>query len=411
MKKIYGVIGMPADKSITQRAIIIAAMAEGETSIENFPRSENCILTAKAMRQYVDGAMDKPFYCGGSAFLARALCGVLVGQDKDCDITGSKELSKRPMKRVIEPIEMMDAGIISDDWHLPLKVLGGIRLHGITYDMPLASAEVKSAILFAGLFANGPTVVVEKQKTRNHTENLLKAFGANIKVEDKACGHKITLTPGNALKGIKLHIPGDFSSGAFFITLATIVEGSSLRINDLGLNETRTRLIDIIERMGGEIEKINLRVAGFSPQEEEFEELVGDINVNGRKLTATTVSGEDIPGAIDELPLVALLGAFAEGETVLKDASELRYKECDRIKAICENLSAMGVDITETDDGFIVRGGNADDYHDAKINSYGDHRIAMTMAIMKSLIGGEIEEEECVKASYPEFYDTLRALV
>ena len=403
MRRINGLITPPGDKSITQRIIMIGAMASGETKIENFPKNDNCILTAKAMMQYANGEFDKPFYCGGSAFLARALCGILVGLGVDTDVTGDRYLSNRPMKRVVEPIEKMDAGIITEDWHLPFKVLGGIKLHGIDYEMEVQSAQVKTAILFAALFAEGPTTIYEKIKTRNHTEILLKKFGADITCEPWGeKGTKITLNPGLALNGITMRIPGDFSSAMYFAALAMLLPESEIYIKDVSLNSTRTRFLDIISRMGGSFEIIS---------KTDDDEASGDIVFRTSELTGTIIEGDEIVEAIDEIPILAVLAAFANGETIIKDASELRNKECDRLHALYENLSRMGAKITETKDGLIIKGGG--EFTDCEVETYNDHRIAMSMAVARVVAGFDPYQKgmECVRTSYPEFFDEIKRLV
>ena len=460
---ISGLIRVPIDKSIAQRAMLIGAMASGETRIENLASSlsapgDSLVLTAMAARQYALGQYDEPFYCGGSAFLARALCGMLVGLPSDCEITGDEHLSLRPMKRVIEPIELMNAGIMAagegEDFHLPLKTLGGIKLRGIEYEMPVKSAQVKTAILFAGLFAEGPTVIYEPELTRDHTEIMLRQFGAALRcdawnpqakqvlkgvkpgsneaVEAGATGSRIILLPGERLVGQSIHVPGDFSSAAYFIALALLLPESMILLQDVGLNPTRTGFINIARKMGADIEvkhQLSAVLAGDVPYEP-----VGDITVRSSHLHGITISEKDgLASCIDELPLIAVLASFASGKTVIKGAGELRVKECDRIHAMSENLSAMGVKIEERQDGWVIYGAGearkasldacensiaATPYTSAPLTCYGDHRIAMCMAVARLAAGLDISADEpssegtplcdIVKISFPGFFDELK---
>lgn len=409
-----GTVTVPGDKSISHRAVMLGSLAEGTTHIKGFLRGADCLSTIDCFRKMgieiedkgneivVHGkglkGLSKPqeiLYTGNSGTTTRLLCGILSGQPFDTDITGDASICKRPMKRVREPLALMGAKIDGD--FCPLHITG-TDLHGMEYHMTVASAQVKTAILLAGLYANGDTIIHEKEKSRDHTELMLAAMGAALTVD----GNKITLRPGNQLKGQDIEVPGDISSAAFFMVLGAIMPNSCITIKNVGINPTRTGIIDVFNAMGADMQLINKRsVTG---------EAVADIVVKTSKLHGTEIGGDIIPRLIDELPVIAVAAAFAEGTTIIKDAQELKVKETNRIRAVVDELSKCGIDITETDDGMIIKGGNP--IKGADFKTYGDHRMAMSLAILAQLAEGEstLDDGECVAVSYPTYFDDFYGL-
>lgn len=415
---LMGKIITPGDKSISHRAVILSSLAVGTSTINGFLKSEDTLSTLNAFINMgveihmtpeileINGVgihgLKKPFKtvdAGNSGTTARLLMGLLSGQEFISGLTGDKYLRKRPMRRVVDPLKLMGADITGENNadNLPL-IINGRKLKSIKYRLPVASAQVKSAIILAGLFADGETEIIEPQKTRDHTERMLNHLGSHIRTDDKS----IFVSPVEKLNPSNLSIPSDISSAAFFIVAALINKGSEIILKNVGLNTARTGILEILKRMGGSIEIQDKRI--------ECGEDVGDLVVKSSDLKGIEINGEDIPRAIDELPIIAAAACFAEGRTVITDAKELRVKETDRIKAVVSEFSKLGADITELEDGMIINGsqqlkGNICD-------SWGDHRIAMSLAIAATLSSGEttINNSECVNISYPEFFDTLSVL-
>lgn len=417
MNRLKGEANVAKDKSISHRGIMLGSIAEGKTTVRNFLKSADCLATIDCFRRLgvkiEENGDDVTVYGVGinglkkpngvlnaenSGTTTRLLSGILAGCDFQSEITGDESLKKRPMKRIIEPLSLMGADIESDDGKCPLKIKGG-RLKGIEYSLPVPSAQLKSAIILAALNADGETVIYEKTKSRDHTERMLKAMGADISVEK----NKITVRKTTALNPIDMTVPCDISSAAFFMVGASVLKGSDIILKNVGLNETRSGIIDALVKMGGSIEILNKKtVCG---------EEVGDIHVKYAPLRGTVVSGEIIPRLIDEIPIIAVAASVADGETIIKDAGELRVKESDRIKTILEMLTAAGVKTKELEDGFIV-------YGNAKINgatyaSHKDHRIAMSAKILSLLTDepSEIIDYDCVNVSFPDFQKTLEELL
>ncbi len=420
---INGTVEVPGDKSISHRLAMLCALADGESSIENFLCSEDCLNTlyaveklgAKITRQNkqitivgTGGKFTTPscdLDMGNSGTGMRLLCGLLAGQGFSATLIGDASLSSRPMKRISSPLELMGADIelSGERGTAPIKITGG-TLHGISYPLPMASAQVKSAILLAGLFAEGRTEVIEPKETRDHTEQLFRAMGIPITIDDLSvsitgyAGGSIPLTPGN------WQVPGDFSSAAFWITAAACRPGAEVTIKNVGLNQRRTALIDVLRRMGADIQSIPHSINNnWEP--------IGDITVKGNELSGTEVYGAEIPNLIDELPLVAVAGALATGKTIISDAAELRVKETDRIATVATNLEKLGVMVEEKPDGMTVTGPNKINGN-VTLDSFGDHRIAMAMAILSQHADTpvQINNTDCIATSYPGFEEDLKNL-
>ncbi len=414
IKNARGEMTVPGDKSISHRAVMLGAIAHGETRISGFLPGADCLSTIACFRQMgidieADGenvtvkgrglhglsAPRKTLYTGNSGTTTRLLCGLLSGQSFNSEITGDASICRRPMRRVTEPLSQMGAKISGE--YCPLKITGS-RLHGIEYDMPVASAQVKTSLLLAGLYAEGGTTIREKEKSRDHTELMLKAMGADIDVS----GLDVCLKPVQALTAQEVIVPGDISSAAFFMVLGAIMPDSCITIRNVGINETRTGIIDVLKSMGAKIKLENVRVSAG--------ESAADITVSSSHLTGTQICGALIPRLIDELPVIAAAALFAGGETVIKDAQELKVKETDRIHAVVTEFKKCGADISETDDGMIIRGGRT--LHGADFKTYGDHRMAMSLAVLAQLAGGasSLDDARCVEISYPDFFDDLYRL-
>jgi 3-phosphoshikimate 1-carboxyvinyltransferase len=419
LTRLVGHMAVPGDKSISHRAVLFGAICDGETRITGFGRSADTEATVEAVRSlgvtvYEHGedtlhvfgkglrglvTPGRPIDCANSGTLVRLLTGILAGQEgQQFELTGDASLSSRPMKRITEPLGRMGAGVETDDGHLPLGIEGR-PLRSITYELPVASAQVKSAILLAGLYAKGETTVVEPQPTRDHTELMLEAAGATITRREKS----VTIRPVDRLEPVDIEVPGDFSSAAPFIVAATLVPGSELHIHGVNLNPRRTGLLTILERMGGRVTVYNRRRVGG--------ERVGDLEVRSAELVATTVLADEVPLAIDELPLFALAASCAHGNSRLRGAEELRAKESDRVEATVDALRSLGQHVFATEDGFRIRGVPARP-RGGKVDSRGDHRIAMlgAVAALDSQDGVEIEDAECVAVSFPGFFDLLDSL-
>lgn len=418
-KSLKGDITVPGDKSISHRSLMLGSISEGRTRIKGLLRGADCLSTMSCMRALgvsiddngneivVHGVglngLKKPaqmLYTGNSGTTTRILSGILAGQPFETTITGDESIEKRPMKRIITPLSLMNADISSVNGNdcAPLSIKPS-TLHGINYDSPVASAQVKSCILLAGLYADAPTTVTEPALSRNHTELMLRAFGADIETS----GYSATVTPGNTLHGQDIQIPGDISSAAYFIAAGLIVKDSEILISNVNINPTRAGIIKVVKSMGGTIDILNERIVSGEP--------VADLYVKSSHLHGTEIGGADIPTLIDEIPIIAILAANADGQTIIRDASELHVKESDRIKSISENLTRMGSDIMPTSDGMIIYGGAR--LHSAKIKTMKDHRIAMAFSIASLALDEDnsIDDMDCVNISYPGFFETLSSII
>lgn len=425
-------LSVPGDKSISHRAVLLSAISNGRCTITNFLEGEDCRSTAKAMGQLgvviempepgtviVEGnrgvftAPSGDIDCGNSGTTMRLMAGLLSPQKFPCRMTGDPSLSKRPMRRVIDPLQEMGARLHAEgEKQCPPLVVEGGPLEGITYRLPVASAQVKSAVLLAGLFANGRTTVIETTRSRDHTERMFEYYLIKLHREDvwegsspvgrKLKETRITVEGGQVPESRDFHVPGDISSAAFWLVAAAAQPGSRLLVKDVGLNPTRTGIIDVLIRMGARIREVVETSAHGEPS--------GTIDIKGSRLHGTEIRGAEIPNVIDEIPIIAVAAALAEGRTVIRDASELRVKETDRIAAVAENLRAMGVEVEEFPDGMAITGGKP--LKGAKMNSFGDHRIAMAFAIAGLFASGEtvIEDTACVQTSYPGFAETLKKI-
>lgn len=414
ISKASGTIKVPGDKSISHRAVMLGALAGGTTEITGFLQGADCLSTIDCFRNMgididVNGenvtvhgnglnglkAPEQMLYTGNSGTTTRLLCGILSGQTFDSSITGDASIQKRPMKRVAEPLSLMGAKIKND--YCPLYIQGS-SLHGINYTMPVASAQVKTAIILASLYADGETVIHEIEKSRDHTELMLSAMGADIHTD----GLDIHIKKTGLLEPVNVDVPGDISSAAFFMVLGLIMPNSEITVTNVGVNPTRTGIIDVLHDMGANIKLENLRSSAG--------ESVADITVSSSALHGTTISGDIIPRLIDELPIIAVAAVFADGQTVIKDAEELKVKETNRIRAVVDELSKCGVDITETDDGMIINGGK--NIHGADFKTYGDHRMAMSLTVLAQLANGEctLDDSDCACVSYPSFFEDFYKL-
>jgi 3-phosphoshikimate 1-carboxyvinyltransferase len=413
--RVDGHIGVPGDKSISHRALLIGGISDGPTRVSHWGRSGDTTSTLEAVRalgvrideQDVDTlvvhgaglrglqAPGAPIDCGNAGTLARLLTGILAFQTGSFDLAGDESLSRRPMGRVVEPLSLMGASVVSPGGGLPL-VVEGAALTGIEYTLPVASAQVKSAILLAGLGARSRTTVHEPAPTRDHTELMLAAAGANVSRRRGT----VTIEPVASLSLPEVFVPGDISSAAPFLAAAALLPGSTLTVHDIGLNPLRTGFLDVLERMGARV--------GYSNRRTVAGEAIGDVEVTGGELTATNVAGPEVPRLIDELPLVALLAGMAHGTTRVTGAEELRAKETDRIETVTTALRAIGMHIESTRDGFTVRGVPARP-RGGTVDAAGDHRIAMLGAIAGTVSqeGVRLEDADCAAISFPGFYDLL----
>jgi 3-phosphoshikimate 1-carboxyvinyltransferase len=409
---LVGHIAVPGDKSISHRAVLIGALCEGETHVRGFGRAadtESTIAAVRTLDVQIDEESDDelvvhgvglrglrqpdaPIDCGNAGTLMRLLAGILAGQRGRFQLTGDESLRSRPMDRIAEPLERMGARVSTD----PLVVEGTDALKGIDYALPVASAQVKSAVLLAGLNAEGTTTVVEPAPTRDHTELMLAAAGVSVRRRPSS----VSIEPAGRLELGEVTVPGDFSAAAPFLVAATLLSGSELTIHDVGLNPRRTGLLDVLDRMGARITVFNRRKAAG--------EWVGDIEVHSSELTATDVGAEEVPRLVDELPLFALAAAGARGDSHLTGAAELRVKESDRIETVTNGLRALGVRIRARDDGFDVRGVPARPIG-GRMSSDGDHRIAVLAAVagLVSREGVEVRDADAVAISFPGFFDLL----
>lgn len=418
IKGVKGEITVPGDKSISHRAVMFGSLAQGITTVENFLRGADCLSTIDCFRRLGISIEEKPeqitihgkgldglsapseiLDAGNSGTTTRLISGILSGQTFETTLTGDASIQKRPMGRIIEPLTQMGASITSlgGNGCAPLRIEGR-PLHGIHYTTKVASAQVKSAILLAGLYADSPTSVTEPALSRNHSELMLSLFGANVKTE----GTTATIEPRPRLSGQKILVPGDISSAAYFIAAACITPDSELLIRHVGVNPTRDGILRVCRMMNADVTLL--------PYKEESGEPSADLLVRSSSLKGCVIEGELIPTLIDELPIIAVMACFAEGTTVIRDAAELKVKESNRIDAMAENLAAMGANVTATDDGLIIEGGHP--LRGAAIDSHLDHRIAMSFAIAALNADGEtrIQGAECVNISYPAFYQDLNRI-
>ena len=414
-----GQVKVPGDKSISHRAVMFGSIANGVTRIENFLPGEDCLSTISCFRQLgveiVQNGSDvtvtgkgtaglrqpqETLYVGNSGTTIRLMMGILSGLPFKSTLDGDESIARRPMTRVTLPLSKMGASITgrNNGEFTPLTVQGQ-KLNGITYELPVASAQVKSAILLAGLQAEGETVVVEPVKTRDHTERMIKQFGCQVERKENA----VKVTGGQMLKGTDINVPGDISSAAFFLVAAAVVPGSDIILRNVGLNPTRTGIIDVLRAMGADFI--------VEPYEGESAEPAGDIRIKHSELRGTIIEGDLIPRLIDEIPVIALLATQAEGKTVIKDAGELKVKETNRIDTVVNELKKLGADIEATDDGMIIQGNQS--LQGGTVSAHGDHRIGMMLSIAALLCKRDVilEQSEAVAVSYPGFFDDLYSLL
>lgn len=418
-KSLSGTIRVPGDKSISHRSIMFGSLAKGVTTIHDILRGEDVLSTIQVFRDLGvtiedDGSVVKVhglgfdglkapqnrLDMGNSGTSIRLISGVLAGQDFEVEMFGDDSLSKRPMDRVTIPLRQMGVEISGQTERdlPPLKMKGSRALKPIAYQLPVASAQVKSALIFAALQADGESLIIEKEKTRNHTEDMIVQFGGQISVK----GKEIRISGGQEFTAQEVTVPGDISSAAFWLVAGLIVPNSKVILENVGINETRTGIIDVIKEMGGKIELSNRDEIAKS----------ATITVETSDLVGTEIAGDIIPRLIDELPIITLLATQAKGETVIRDAEELKVKETDRIQVVADALNAMGADITPTADGMIIKGKTP--LHGATINTFGDHRIGMMAAIAALLVQeGEVmlERAEAINTSYPDFFNHMEALL
>lgn len=415
------ITSIPGDKSISHRALILASAAQGISRIKGVSLCKDCLSTLGCLRAIgaeikleKDEAVitgkglsllsepEKTLNCQNSGTTARLLSGILSASGFNCILTGDASLKARPMKRIIEPLILMGAKINSPDGaHLPLYIKGR-PLKGIDYFSKIASAQVKSAILFAGIYAEGKTTVSEPRLSRNHSEIMLKGFGVDIRTGRLGSAYFASVSGCNRLYAQAMTVPGDISSAAYFMAAALIMPGLHLIIKNVGINPTRDGVIRVFREMGAKINLLEVHNLDTEPY--------ADIEIKSSKLHGIRIEGEIIPSLIDEIPIICAVACFAEGKTVIREASELKVKESDRIKVMCSELAKLGADITEVEDGMIIKGEKK--LHAAEIDSYNDHRIAMTFAVLNLALDGKIKIKgrECVDVSYPEFYTDIKKI-
>lgn len=417
-QRLQGSITIPGDKSISHRAVMFGSMANGTSRITNFLPGEDCLSTIACFRQMgvqieqegtsvvvhgsgIDGLVEPKnlLDVGNSGTTFRLMMGVLAGRSFFSVLEGDESIAKRPMNRVSIPLKEMGALIDGrhDGTYAPISIRGG-KLNGIDYSSPVASAQVKSAILLAGLQASGTTSVTETHRSRNHTENMLESFGVTVDRD----GLTVSVEGGQELQATDVEVPGDISSAAFFLVAGAIVPGSTVTLLNVGVNHTRSGIIDVLEQMGANLTIKNRRVIN--------KEEVADLTIETSELTGITIEGEMIPRLIDEIPVIALLATKAKGKTVIKDAEELKVKETNRIDAVVNALSKLGASIKGTNDGMIIEG--TEKLHGAKLSSHGDHRIGMMLAVAGCITDStlEIENAEAIKVSYPDFFEHMKQL-
>lgn len=414
IQSLRGELAVPGDKSVSHRSIMFGALANGETVITNFLPGADCLSTIACFQQMgvtieqtgkqvrIIGkgfnGLSEPkevLDVGNSGTTMRLMMGILAGQNFSAVLAGDQSIAKRTMARVVKPLQQMGAKIDgrNDGEFAPLHIRGG-QLAAISYELPVASAQVKSAILLAGLQAEGETVVIEPEETRDHTERMIRQFGGHIVKE----GNAIKVQGHQVFTGTDVYVPGDISSAAFFMVAAAITGNSEVVLKNVGLNPTRTGIIEVMQNMGADLTVKEIPSKG---------EPIGDLVVRSSKLTGTTISGKIIPRLIDELPIIALLATQAEGTTIIRDAAELKVKETNRIDTVAHELSVLGANITATDDGLIIQGGTP--LHGGNVTSHGDHRIGMMLAVAALIAKGKIELDDpsAIDVSYPEFFEHL----
>ncbi|MFQ6866058.1 3-phosphoshikimate 1-carboxyvinyltransferase [Blautia sp.] len=412
-----GILTVPGDKSISHRAVMFGSLANGTTKISHFLEGADCLSTISCFQKMgiqiekdkdtvlVHGkglhGLHKPFSVldvGNSGTTTRLISGILAGQNFSSELDGDASIRTRPMKRIMTPLSSMGASIKSkyDNGCAPL-LISGRPLHAVHYDSPVASAQVKSCVLLAGMYADGITTVTEPFLSRNHTEIMLKYFGAEV----TSNGVSASIAPDPVLNAREVAVPGDISSAAYFIAAGLIAPNSEILLKNVGINPTRAGLIKVCQAMGADITLLNQSTDG---------EPTADLLIRTSSLKGITIGGADIPTLIDEIPMIAVMAAFAQGTTIIRDAQELKVKESDRIAVMVENLRRMGADIEGTEDGMIIHGGRP--LHGARINPYLDHRIAMSFAVAGTVCDGVLDicDAECVNISYPDFYRDLYSL-
>lgn len=417
MTGLHGELTVPGDKSISHRAVMFGSLAKGTTRITHFLEGADCLSTISCFRKMgidiekTDGevlvhgkglhglsAPSEILDVGNSGTTTRLISGILAGQDFDCELNGDASIQSRPMKRIMTPLSLMGADIesIKGNGCAPLRIRGK-KLHAAHYNSPVASAQVKSCVLLAGMYADGITSVTEPVLSRNHTELMLNYFGAHVNSIDTTA----SIEPEPFLEARDITVPGDISSAAYFIAAGLLTPGSEILLKNVGINPTRDGMLRICKAMGADITLLNVNDDG---------EPTADLLVRSSTLHGTTIGGSVIPALIDEIPMLAVMAAFADGTTIIKDAAELKVKESDRIAVMVENLSRMGADITATDDGMIIHGGRP--LHGAEIDSHLDHRIAMSFAVAGTIVDGPLSilGGDCVNISYPDFYSDLYKL-
>jgi len=422
-KPLRGTLTVSGDKSISHRAVMLGSLATGTTEIEGFLPGEDCLSTIRCFRSMgvqieQNGSSVKVFGrglreltapagildCGNSGTTTRLLSGVLAAQHFNSVLSGDASIQRRPMKRIMIPLRAMGADItsVSGNDCAPLSVHGK-QLYGIHFNSPIASAQVKSAVLLAGLYASGQTTVTEPALSRDHTERMLRSFGAKVLTGNFEDRPSVTVTETQNLYGTEISVPGDISSAAFFLVGASIVPGSEVVLRNVGINPTRDGVISALRAMGAKIEVLDVR--------NEDSEPAADLLVRYAPLHGTEIGGELIPRLIDELPVLAAAAAVAEGRTVIRDAAELKVKESNRIRTMAEGLSRLGAKVEETEDGLIIDGGAA--LHGGEVESYLDHRVAMSFAILSLVTDGEvrISDPDCVNISAPTFFEDLKSLL
>ncbi|MFF3022659.1 3-phosphoshikimate 1-carboxyvinyltransferase [Gottfriedia sp. NPDC057948] len=417
--RLVGDVTIPGDKSISHRAIMFGSLAKGTTKITNFLLGEDCLSTIACFRKLgvqievsedevvvygkgIEGLKEahEVLDVGNSGTTARLMMGILSGLPFHSVIIGDESIGKRPMKRVTKPLKMMGTSIDGreDATYTPISIRGG-SLNSISYASPVSSAQVKSSILLAGLFAKGTTTVTEPEKSRDHTERMLNAFGCELVVD----GNKVSINGNQELTATDVIVPGDISSAAFFLVAGSIVPNSEILLKNVGVNPTRTGILTVLERMGANITLEDEKVVNGEP--------IANIRVKSSNLKSTVIGGSEIPTCIDELPILALAAALADGETIIKDAEELRVKETDRIQTVVTELTNLGVSIEATKDGMIIQGNSS--LIGANVNSHGDHRMGMMLSIAALLAKGDtiIENTECIAVSFPNFKEQLNELI
>jgi len=416
VKRLMGEIDIPGDKSISHRAIMLGSLAKGETRVKGIQDSDDCNYTAAAFTRMgieiekrgeitaIKGkglkGLQKPageLHVGNSGTTMRILAGILAGQDFEATLTGDESLSRRPMKRIVEPLSLMGVDIKAKDGEYPPLTVKGGAVKAINYKMPVPSAQVKSAVLFAGLYSDGTTRVTEEFRSRDHTERMMEYFGVDIEID----GTRVSVTGGKELTSRYVEVPGDISSASFFVAAATLLHGSKVMIKKVGMNPTRSAFIDVLARMGAHIAVMN-RKALFEP--------VADIEVESSKTCGIVIEKREIPAIIDELPVIFVVASLSEGRTVIEGAGELRVKETDRIRSMQENLAAMGARFSSEGDNIIIDG--VRELKPSAVKAYGDHRTCMSMAVAALAAQGEseIDDVACVGKSFPGFFQTLEEL-